>query len=150
MVFISPIDTDPGGIGTFGTGVVEAGVDTRELGDEVEDRDEISDPIFSRADDSSVADNGGEDVDVTGDAGEGGCVAKAEQYSAKSSTGCDARSIISATGGDGALSPEVRSASVRSAMSTMISTGSATWTATGALRGRGDVVPMFDGSCGET
>ena len=57
--------------------------------------------------------------------------------------------IVSAGEGGGVPAPTrvvlIPPGAVRSAMSTMISTGSATWTATCALRGRGAVVPMFDG-----
>ena len=92
----------PGGRPGVGTGVVEPGVDTGDLGAGVEGRDEgrdeSSDSTFSRADASSVADNGCEDVDVTEDAGEGGCGSSAERVSVESSTCCETRSTISATG----------------------------------------------------
>ena len=72
----------PGGRPGVGTGVVEPGVDAREPRAGVEDRDEgrdeSSDSTFSRADASSAADNGCEDVDVTEGAGEGGCGTSAE------------------------------------------------------------------------
>ena len=77
---------------------LRAGVEDRDEG-----RDESSDSTFSRADASSVADNGCEDVDVTEDAGEGGCEAKAERISAESSSGCETRSTISATGSERAM-----------------------------------------------
>ena len=49
-------------------------------------------------DDNNAADNVDEGVDITEDAGEGGCVAKAERISGETSMGCDTRSTISATG----------------------------------------------------
>ena len=72
---------------------LRAGVEDRDEG-----RDESIDSTFSRADASSVADNGCEDVDVTEDAGEGGCGTSAKRVSVESSTCCETRSTISATG----------------------------------------------------